>query len=124
MGLDNLEMIMPNTKQARAGLWGCAITFVALLGGISLYAEEVDFSEVKQNWKVCSGCHGDKAQGGNGFPALNYLDEDFIVEALRDYRNSTYRGDMSGIMFVQMGLLKPENFELMAKYIKEISKDE
>tara|TARA_Y100000389_G_C17401884_1_gene485775 strand:+ start:587 stop:958 length:372 start_codon:yes stop_codon:yes gene_type:complete len=123
---------MPTAKQARMGIWGTVIGFVALLvfqfvvllGGRSLYAEELDFSEVEQNWKVCSGCHGVKAEGGRGFPALNYLDEDFIVEALRDYRNSTYRGDMSGIMFVQMATLKPENFELMAKYIKEISKDE
>lgn len=123
---------MPTVKQARQGLWGCTIAFVALLvfqwaillGGRTLYAEEVDFSEVEQNWKVCSGCHGAKAQGGNGFPALNYLDEDFIVEALEDYRSSVYRGDMSGIMFVQMATLKRENFELMAKYIKEISKDE
>ncbi len=123
---------MPTVKQARQGSWGSAIMFicllvfqlVVLLGARTLYAQEVDFSEVEQNWKVCSGCHGVKAEGGRGFPALNYLDEDFIVEALRDYRNGTYRGDMSGIMFVQMGLLKPENFELMAKYIKEISKNE
>ena len=123
---------MPTLKQARAGLWGCAIGYVAIvafqfvviLGARSLYAEELDFSEVEQNWKVCSGCHGVKAEGGRGFPALNYLDEDFIVEALRDYRSSVYRGDMSGIMFVQMATLKPENFELMAKYIKEISKDD
>ena len=101
------------------------IMFVCLLGMFNMVtAQEVDFSEVEKNWKVCSGCHGAKAEGGRGFPALNYLDEDFIVEALRDYRNGTYRGDMSGIMFVQMATLKPENFELMAKYIKEISKND
>jgi cytochrome c553 len=123
---------MPTVKQARQGLWGTAITFVALLafqfvvllGARTLYAQEVDFSSVKAKWNTCAACHGNKAQGKPGFPSLNWMEEDYIVEALTDYKQMINRGDMSGIMFGQAATLTDDEIPLMSKYIKEISKDE
>ena len=122
---------MPTVKQARQGLWGSAIIFVALLifqlvvllGARTLYAQEVDFSSVKAKWNTCAACHGNKAQGKPGFPGLSFLEEDHIVEALQDYKAGVYRGDMSGIMFGQAATLSDEEIILMAKYIKEMSND-
>ena len=123
---------MPTVKQARAGLWGTAITFVALLvfqfavllGARTLYAQEVDFSTVEMKWKTCAACHGNKAEGKPGFPGLSFLEEEHITEALQDYKNMIHRGDMSGIMFGQAATLTDDEIPLMSKYIKEISKDE
>ena len=122
---------MPTVKQARQGLWGSAIVFVALLvfqfvvlmGARTLYAQEVDFSSVEIKWKTCAACHGNEAQGKPGFPSLNWMEEDYIVEALTDYKQMINRGDMSGIMFGQAATLSDEEIPLMAKYIKEISND-
>ena len=118
---------MPTLKQARQGLWGSAIIFLALLAfqgvvlfyGSTLYAEEVDFSSVEMKWKTCAACHGNEAQGKPGFPSLNWMEEDYIVEALTDYKQMINRGDMSGIMFGQAATLSDEEVVLMAKYIKE-----
>ena len=118
---------MPTLKQARNGLWGSliiflgllAFQFVVLLGARTLYAQEVDFSSVEMKWKTCAACHGNEAQGKPGFPSLNWMEEDYIVEALTDYKQMINRGDMSGIMFGQAATLSDEEIELMAKYIKE-----
>ena len=118
---------MPTLKQARNGLWGSAIIFlgllafqfVVLLGARTLYAQEIDFSSVEMKWKTCAACHGNEAQGKPGFPSLNWMEEDYIVEALTDYKQMINRGDMSGIMFGQAATLSDEEIELMAKYIKE-----
>jgi cytochrome c553 len=123
---------MPTVKQARQGLWGSAIVFVALLvfqlvvllGARTLYAQEVDFSSVKAKWNTCAACHGNKAQGKPGFPSLNWMEEQVIVEALVDYKQMITRGDMSGIMFGQAATLTDEEIELMAKYIKEVLKND
>ena len=123
---------MPTVKQARRGLWGCAIGFIGLLffqfvvlmGARTLYADEADFEVVKQKWKTCASCHGQKAEGKPGFPGLSYLEEDQIEEALRDYKNMIHRGDMSGIMFGQAATLTYEEIVLMTQYIGELSKDE
>jgi cytochrome c553 len=122
---------MPTLKQARNGLWGSLIIFLALLafqfivllGSRTLYAQEVDFSSVEMKWKTCAACHGNEAQGKPGFPSLNWMEEDYIVEALTDYKQMINRGDMSGIMFGQAATLTDEEVVLMAKYIKEISND-
>ena len=119
---------MPTVKQARQGLWGCAIgfvgllvfQFVVLLGARTLYAQEVDFSSVEMKWKTCAACHGNKAEGKPGFPGLSFLEEDQITEALQDYKNMIHRGDMSGIMFGQAATLSDEEIVLMSKYIKEV----
>ena len=118
---------MPTLKQARNGLWGSlviflgllAFQFVVLLGARTLYAQEVDFSSVEMKWKTCAACHGNEAQGKPGFPSLNWMEEEIIVEALTDYKQMINRGDMSGIMFGQAATLSDEEIELMAKYIKE-----
>ena len=122
---------MPTVKQARRGLWGSAIVFVALLvfqfvvllGARTLYAEELDFSSVETKWKTCAACHGNKAQGKPGFPSLNWMEEEYIVEALTDYKQMINRGDMSGIMFGQAATLTDEEVVLMAKFIKELKDD-
>tara|TARA_R110002126_G_scaffold84568_1_gene205500 strand:+ start:348 stop:722 length:375 start_codon:yes stop_codon:yes gene_type:complete len=123
---------MPSLKQARRGLWGSAIIFLALLafqfviflGARTLYAEELDFSSVKMKWRTCAACHGNKAQGKPGFPSLNWMEEDYIVEALTDYKQMITRGDMSGIMFGQAATLSDEEVVLMAKYIKVLNNGE
>ena len=123
--------MMPSLKQARRGLWGSAIIFLALLafqfviflGARTLYAEEIDFSSVKMKWRTCAACHGNKAQGKPGFPSLNWMEEDYIVEALTDYKQMITRGDMSGIMFGQAATLSDEEVVQMAKYIKELKND-
>lgn len=123
---------MPTVKQARRGLWGSAIIFVALLvfqfvvlmGARTLYAQEVDFSSVETKWKTCAACHGNKAQGKPGFPSLNWMEEEYIVEALTDYKQMINRGDMSGIMFGQAATLTDEEIDLMSKYIKEVLNNE
>ncbi len=118
-------------KQARQGIWGSVIIFLALLtfqfvvllGARTLYAQEVDFSTVEMKWKTCAACHGNKAQGKPGFPSLKWNEEETIVEALTDYKQMINRGDMSGIMFGQAATLSDEEIILMAKYIKEMNDD-
>ena len=79
-----------------------------------------DYSTSKAVWRVCSSCHGTKAEGKPGFPGLQTLDQAQIVEALQDYKAGVYRGDMSGIMFGQAANLSDEEIDKMAKYIKEV----
>lgn len=79
-----------------------------------------DYSTSKAVWRVCSSCHGTKAEGKPGFPGLQTLDQAQIVEALQDYKAGVYRGDMSAIMFGQAANLSDEEIDKMAKYIKEV----
>ena len=51
------------------------------------------------------------------------MEEDYIVEALTDYKQMINRGDMSGIMFGQAATLTDEEVVQMAKYIKELKND-
>jgi cytochrome c553 len=99
--------------------------WTALLCAIAITAkaQEVDFSSVKAKWNTCAACHGNEAQGKPGFPSLNWMEEDYIVEALTDYKQMINRGDMSGIMFGQAATLTDEEVVLMAKYIKELKDD-
>ena len=89
---------------------------------IAVHADEFDL--VKMKWNTCAACHGKKAQGKPGFPSLNWMEEDYIVEALTDYKQMITRGDMSGIMFGQAATLSDEEVVLMAKYIKELNNGE
>jgi len=93
---------------------------ISILLATTAAAEEVDFSSVEIKWKTCAACHGAKAQGKPGFPSLNWMEEDYIVEALTDYKQMINRGDMSGIMFGQAATLSDEEINKMAKYIKEV----
>ena len=97
--------------------------WTALLCAIAITAKAEDFSSVEMKWKTCAACHGNEAQGKPGFPSLNWMEEDYIVEALTDYKQMINRGDMSGIMFGQAATLTDEEVVLMAKYIKEMSND-
>ena len=97
--------------------------WTALLCAIAITAKAEDFSSVEMKWKTCAACHGNEAQGKPGFPSLNWMEEDYIVEALTDYKQMINRGDMSGIMFGQAATLSDEEVVLMAKYIKEMSND-
>lgn len=98
-------------------------TFWFVWTSIAVHAEEVDFSSVKAKWNTCAACHGNKAQGKPGFPSLNWMEEEYIVEALTDYKQMINRGDMSGIMFGQAATLTDEEVVLMAKFIKEMKDD-
>jgi len=88
---------------------------------IAVHADE--FDSVKMKWNTCAACHGNEAQGKPGFPSLNWMEEDYIVEALTDYKQMITRGDMSGIMFGQAATLSDEEVVQMAKYIKELKND-
>ena len=100
--------------------------WTALLCAIAIAAkaEEVDFSSVKAKWNTCAASHGTKAQGKPGFTSLNWMEEEYIVEALTDYKQMINRGDMSGIMFGQAATLTDEEINLMSKYIKEVLANE
>jgi cytochrome c553 len=91
---------------------------ISLLLATTATAGEYDSVETK--WRTCATCHGDVGQGKPGFPGLQTLTQEQIVEALLDYQNGVYRGDMSGIMFGQAATLGSEEVELIAKYIKEV----
>ena len=97
------------------------IRIILLMGLLSqvVVAQETDFSSIEANWKVCASCHGNKGQGKPGFPSLNKLTGEYVVEALNDYRNSVYRGDQSAIMFGMAAALTDEQIELLGKYIEE-----
>ena len=93
-------------------------TISILLATTAATAE--DYKTSKEVWRVCSSCHGTKAEGKPGFPGLQTLDQAQIVEALQDYKAGVYRGDMSAIMFGQAANLSDEEIDKMAKYIKEV----
>ena len=84
------------------------------------YANDADIDAGKEKYKVCDACHGVKAQGGNGFPSLNWMEEKDIVEALQDYKAGVYRGDMSAIMFGQAAVLSDQNIIDVSKYIASL----
>ena len=96
---------------------------LAVVSMLSATVHAEEFDSVKTKWNTCAACHGAKAQGKPGFPSLNWMEEDYIVEALTDYKQMINRGDMSGIMFGQAATLTDEEVVLMAKYIKEMSND-
>ena len=93
-------------------------TFCIVWTSIAVHADE--FDSVKMKWNTCAACHGNEAQGKPGFPSLNWMEEDYIVEALTDYKQMITRGDMSGIMFGQAATLSDEEVIIMAKYIVEV----
>ena len=95
------------------------LTVVGLFAA-TVKADEIDFNSVEMKYKTCAACHGNNAEGKPGFPSLNWMEEDYIVEALQDYKQMINRGDMSGIMFGQSASLTNEEIPLMAKYIKEV----
>lgn len=97
--------------------------WTALLCAIAITAKADEFDSVKIKWNTCAACHGAKAQGKPGFPSLNWMEEEIIVEALTDYKQMINRGDMSGIMFGQAATLTDEEVVLMAKFIKEMKDD-
>ena len=82
------------------------------------------FDGVEAKWKTqCAVCHGRKGQGSSSYPSVNKLDQDYILEALTDYKNNLYRGDMSDIMFGMAASLSEEEIELMSEYIPEVFGD-
>ena len=95
---------------------------VVLLLGARAQADEIDI--VKAKWNTCATCHGNKAEGKPGFPSLNWMEENHIIEALQDYKQMINRGDMSGIMFGQAATLTEEEIPLIAKYIKDVLNNE
>jgi len=82
-----------------------------------------EYNTVAAKWRTCSACHGAKAEGKPGFPRLQTLGQEHIVEALQDYKAGVYRGDQSVIMFGQAATLSDEEVELMAKYIEVLSNE-
>jgi len=97
---------------------------LATLAILSTTVQADEFDSVKMKWNTCAACHGKKAEGKPGFPSLKWMEEDYIVEALTDYKQMITRGDMSGIMFGQAATLSDEEVVLMAKYIKELNNGE
>ena len=93
---------------------------LATLAILSTSVQADEFDSVKMKWNTCAACHGKKAEGKPGFPSLNWMEEDYIVEALTDYKQMINRGDMSGIMFGQAATLSDEEVIIMAKYIVEV----
>ena len=82
-----------------------------------------EYNTVAAKWRTCSACHGAKAEGKPGFPGLQTLGQEHIVEALQDYKAGVYRGDQSVIMFGQAATLSDEEVELIAKYIEVLSNE-
>lgn len=93
----------------------CAPAFV--------FADE-KFDGVETKWKTqCAMCHGNKGQGRPGYPSVNKLSQEHILEALTDYKNNLYRGDMSEIMFGMAAPLTEGEIELLSEYIPEVFGD-
>ena len=102
------------------------IRILFLMGLLSQYtiAQETDFSIIETNWRVCATCHGNNGEGKPGFPSLNKLTSEYVIEALSDYRDSVYRGDQSAIMFGMAAALTDEQIELLGKYAEEVLNDD
>jgi len=102
------------------------IRIILLMGLLSqvVVAQETDFSSIETNWRVCATCHGNNGEGKPGFPSLNKLTSEYVIEALSDYRDSVYRGDQSAIMFGMAAALTDEQIELLGKYAEEVLNDD
>jgi len=102
------------------------IRIILLMGLLTQFAtaQETDFSSIETNWRVCATCHGNKGEGKPGFPSLNILTSEYVIEALTDYRNNVYRGDMSTTMFGMSAALTDEQIELFGKYVEEVLSDD
>ena len=82
------------------------------------------YDGVETKWRAqCAVCHGRKGKARPGYPSVNKLSQEHILEALTDYKNNLYRGDMSEIMFGMAASLTDEEVELMSEYIPEVFGD-
>jgi len=60
------------------------IRIILLMGLLSqvVVAQETDFSSIQTNWRVCATCHGNNGEGKPGFPSLNKLTSEYVIEHL------------------------------------------
>ena len=90
----------------------------------ALVLADEKFDGVEAKWKAqCAVCHGRKGKARPGYPSVNKLSQDYVLEALTDYKNNLYRGDMSEIMIGMAASLTDEEVELMSEYIPEVFGD-
>lgn len=110
-------------NKGKWNLTGISLACLAFaISSNSVGAEDVDMPG-KAKFTTCAACHGTKAEGRPGFPSLNWMEEDAIVEALTDYKQMITRGDMSGIMFGQAAMLSENDIVDIAKYIVTLNED-
>ena len=78
------------------------------------------FSSIKGLWTGCAACHGQNGAGIGIFPALAGSSEDYIYEALVQYKNKETRGNMSSTMWAQAGQLSDQDIKTLSEYIEQL----
>lgn len=76
------------------------------------------YSNIRGLWGGCAACHGQNGQGVGAFPSLIGKDEDYIIEALTQYRNKETRGGMSSTMWSQASILSDADIKTLADFIE------
>lgn len=83
-------------------------------------AAEDPFSSIRGLWAGCAACHGNEGQGIGVFPALAGGAQDYIYEALVQYKNKETRGAMSATMWAQAGQLSDQEMKTLSEYIEQL----
>ena len=95
-------------------------TVVEQLKAKQAAAAEDPFSSIKGLWGGCAACHGQEGQGIGVFPALAGGTQDYIYEALMQYKNKETRGAMSATMWAQAGQLSDQEMKTLSEYIEQL----
>ena len=78
------------------------------------------FSSIRGLWAGCAACHGNEGQGIGVFPALAGGTQDYVYEALMQYKNKETRGAMSATMWAQAGQLSAQEMKPLCEYIEQL----
>lgn len=70
----------------------------------------------------CTGCHGLKAEGQNGFPRLAGLSSDEISNKLKAYRAGKQMGPRTAIMAASAKNLTDEDIAALAAYLSNLGR--
>lgn len=81
------------------------------------------FESIQRVWPTCAACHGPQGQGMGGMPALAGKDADYIINALRRYKNKEQRGPLSSLMWQQASMLTEGQIGTIGVFVQETLKE-
>ncbi len=100
------------------------LLLIALLA-FPVLASAYDKERAVVIWKKCALCHSHYGQGipGGRYPRLAGMDEEYMVQALKDFKEGT-RWDTAMSVISGLPQMTEEDMETVAEYIASINLDE
>jgi cytochrome c553/uncharacterized protein (DUF302 family) len=98
---------------------------LSALLAVPLIAQAYDKDQAVMIFKKCALCHSHYGQGipGGRYPRLAGMDEEYMVQALKDFKDGT-RWDTAMSVISGLPDMTEEEMEAVAKYIASINLDE